>query len=38
MEELNKIKNDKKIGDKITLTITRDGKSQDVTLTLKEAP
>lgn len=38
MKELNEIKNKKNIGDQVTLTITREGKSQDITLTLKEQP
>ena len=38
MQELNEIKNKKNIGDTITLTITRDGKTQNITLTLKEEP
>lgn len=36
MDELNTIKNAHKIGDKITLKINRDGKEQEVTLTLQE--
>ena len=38
MDELNEIKNTKKIGDKMTLTIWRDGKTQDITVTLQEQP
>lgn len=38
MDELNEIKNQKEIGDKITLTIWRDGKTQDITVTLQEQP
>ena len=38
VDELNEIKNKKKIGDKITLTIWRDGKTQDIELTLGEQP
>ena len=38
MDELNEIKNAKKIGDKMTLTIWRDGKTQDITVTLQEHP
>ena len=38
MDELNEIKNAKKIGDKMTLTIWRDGKTQDITVTLQEQP
>ena len=38
MDELNEIKNSKKIGDKMTLTIWRDGKVQDVKITLQEQP
>ena len=37
MEELNEIKNSHSIGDKITLKIFRDGKTQDVELTLAES-
>jgi len=36
MEELNTIKNTHKVGDKITLKINRDGKEQEITLTLQE--
>ena len=36
MDELNEIKNNHKIGDKLTLKINRDGKEQEVTLTLQE--
>ncbi len=38
MDELNSIKNTHSIGDEVTLTINRDGKSQDVTLKLTEQP
>lgn len=38
MDELNEIKNKKAIGDKITLTINRDGKESNVTVTLQEQP
>ena len=38
MDELNEIKNEKNIGDKIVLTIVRGGEKKDVSLTLKEAP
>lgn len=38
MNELNEIKNKKKIGDKITLTVWRDGKTQDIDVTLQEQP
>lgn len=38
MDELNEIKNAKKIRDKMTLTIWRDGKTQDITVTLQEHP
>ena len=38
MDELNEIKNSKKIGDKITLTIWRDGKTKDIEVTLQEQP
>lgn len=38
MDELNEIKNSKEIGDKITLTVWRDGKTQDITVTLQEQP
>ena len=38
MDELNEIKNAKKIGDKMTLTIWRNGKTQDITVTLQEQP
>ena len=38
MDELNEIKNKKKIGDKITLTIWRNGKTQDIDVTLQEQP
>ena len=36
MDELNEIKNKHNIGDKITLKINRDGKEQEITLTLQE--
>ena len=38
MNELNEIKNQKEIGDKITLTVWRDGKTQDIDVTLQEQP
>ena len=38
MDELNEIKNSKKIGEKMTLTIWRDGKTKDITVTLQEQP
>ena len=37
MDELNEIKNKHKIGDTVTLKIYRDGKSQDVKITLGES-
>lgn len=38
MDELNKIKNTHSVGDKITLTVTRDGSEISIDLTLGEAP
>ena len=38
MDELNAIKNQKEIGDKMTLTIWRNGKTQDIEVTLQEQP
>lgn len=38
MDELNNIKNSKKIGDTITLTIYRDSSESEITLTLQEQP
>ncbi len=38
MDELNEIKNKHSIGDTMTLTTSRDGKTQEVTLTLAEQP
>lgn len=38
MDELNDIKNKHSIGDTMTLTISRDGKEQDVSVTLAEQP
>lgn len=38
MDELNEIKNQKKIGDKITLTIWRNGETIDIEVTLQEQP
>ena len=38
MDELNEIKNAKEIGDKMTLTIWRDGETQDIEVTLQEQP
>ena len=37
MDELNEIKNKKSIGDNVKLTIYRDGKTQDIELTLGES-
>ena len=37
MDELNKIKNTHKIGDKVTLKVVRDGKEKEITLVLGEA-
>ena len=37
MDELNKIKNSHSIGDKMTLSIYRDGSSKDIEITLKES-
>ena len=37
MDELNKIKNTHKIGDKVTLKIVRDGKEKEISLVLGEA-
>ena len=37
MEELNEIKNTHSIGDKVTLKVYRDGKNQDISLTLGES-
>lgn len=37
MDELNDIKNKHSIGDKVTLKIYRDGKTQDIEITLGEA-
>ena len=36
MDELNAIKNEKEIGEKMTLTLWRDGKTRDVEITLQE--
>lgn len=38
MDELNEIKNQKEIGDKITLTIWRNGETADIEVTLQEQP
>lgn len=38
MDELNAIKNAKKIGDKMTLTVWRDGKTYDIEVKLQEQP
>ncbi len=38
MDELNEIKNQKEIGDKITLTIWRNGETSDIEVTLQEQP
>ena len=38
VDELNEIKNQKEIGDTMTLTIYRDGEEREVTLTLQEQP
>ena len=38
MDELNEIKNAKEIGDEITLTVWRDGDTQDIKVTLQEQP
>lgn len=38
MDELNELKNKKKIGDTMKLKIYRDGKTKDVTVTLQEQP
>ena len=38
VDDLNEIKNKKSIGDKITLTLWRDGKTRDVEATLQEQP
>ena len=38
MDELNEIKNKKQIGDKMTLTVWRDGKTSDIDVTLQEQP
>ncbi len=38
MDELNKIKNEKKIGDTLKLKIYRDGKEKNITVTLQEQP
>ncbi|MNI73527.1 Serine protease Do-like HtrB [compost metagenome] len=36
MEKLNEIKNTKKVGDKVTLKVYRQGKYVDITITLEE--
>lgn len=38
MDELNEIKNKKSIGDTIKLTVSRDGKEKEFTITLQEQP
>lgn len=38
MDDLNAIKNEKEIGDKITLTVWRNGETLDITVTLQEQP
>ena len=38
MSELDKIKNTKKIGDTIVLTIFRSGEEKEISLVLKEKP
>ncbi len=38
MDEINEIKNAKKIGDTMTLKVYRDGKEKDITVTLQEQP
>jgi len=38
MDELNEIKNKKKIGDTMTLKVYRDGKERELTVTLQEQP
>ena len=38
MDELNEIKNTHKIGETMTLTLNRDGKEKEVTITLEEMP
>lgn len=38
MDELNEIKNKKKIGDTLKLKVYRDGKNKDITVTLQEQP
>lgn len=38
MDELNEIKNKKEIGDTITLTVWRNGNTQDIKVTLQEQP
>ena len=38
MNEINEIKNAKKIGDTMTLKVYRDGKEKDITVTLQEQP
>lgn len=38
MDELNEIKNSKEIGDKITLTVWRNGETLDIDATLQEQP
>ena len=38
MDELNKIKNDKKIGDELKIKVNRNNKEQELTITLGEQP
>ena len=38
MDELNEIKNGKEIGDKVTLTVWRNGETMDIDVTLQEQP
>ena len=38
MDELNEIKNGKEIGDKMTLTVWRNGETMDIDVTLQEQP
>lgn len=38
MDELNEIKNSHSIGDEMTITVNRDGKEMDLTITLGEQP
>ena len=38
MDKLNEIKNSHNIGDEMTITVNRDGKEKDLTITLGEQP